>query len=220
MSRFSSGSAVGRRVDSGRGGRYASSGLRRAASIGAGLFFFHGAESGMVLGVMSDTHGNVRLMHQAADLLRERLGAGVIIHLGDDYADAHQLEMAGHTVWAVPGLWCPEYHSYRVSKARVETVCGCRIAFAHADRDLALVRPGADLLLSGHTHAACIDWADGAVHLNPGHLRRPTDRGQRASVGLLSLSADRVLCAIHETDGRVRMERVYVRGGGCLIPAQ
>jgi putative phosphoesterase len=178
-----------------------------------------GAE--MILGVISDTHGNVRLMHRVADLLFGKLAAEVVIHLGDDYADAGQLEMAGHTVWAVPGLWCPEYHSYRVPKARVETVDGGRIAFAHADRDIALVRAGADLLLTGHTHSARIALEGGAVCMNPGHLRRSTDRGEHASFGLVTVSQQGFVCAIHEADGRVRLVRRYERGpSGCFVPAQ
>jgi putative phosphoesterase len=175
----------------------------------------------MILGVMSDTHGNVRLMHQVADLLIQKFAAEVIIHLGDDYADAGQLEMAGYTVWAVPGLWCPEYHSYRVQKARVETVLGRRIAFAHAERDISPLRPGSDLLLTGHTHSARIALEDGILAMNPGHLRRPKDRGEHASFGLITLSEQEILCAIHEANGNLRLLRRYEKGpSGCFIPAQ
>jgi len=175
----------------------------------------------VILGVISDTHGNVRLMHRVADLLSGKFAAEVIIHLGDDYADADQLEMAGHAVWAVPGLWCPEYQGYRVPKARVETVLGLRIGFAHADRDIDLVRPGTDLLLTGHTHSARITLENGAIAMNPGHLRKPTDRGENASFGLISVSEGETACAIHEANGNLRMLRRYARGpAGCFIPAQ
>ena len=175
----------------------------------------------MILGVMSDTHGNVRMMHKVADLLRQKFAAEVIIHLGDDYSDAGQLEMAGHTVWAVPGLWCPEYQGYRVPKARVETVHGSRIAFAHAERDIAPVRGGAVLLLTGHTHSARIALEHGIISMNPGHLHRTVDRGERASFGLITLSEQEVVCAIHEVDGKLRLLRRYERGpAGRFIPAQ
>ncbi len=175
----------------------------------------------MILGVISDTHGNVRLMHQVANLLFQEFAAEVIIHLGDDYADAYQLEMAGHAVWAVPGLWCPEYHNFRVPKARAETVDGCRIAFAHAERDIAPVRRGADLLLCGHTHAARIALEDGVVFMNPGHLRRSMDRGEHASFGLVILSEQGITCSIHELSGVVRLLRRYGKDPlGRFIPAQ
>jgi putative phosphoesterase len=175
----------------------------------------------MVIGVMSDTHGNLRRMHRAANLLSQEFAAEVIIHLGDDYADASELETAGHTVWAVPGLWCPEYHSYRVPRARVEEVQGNSIAFAHAGRDIALVQSGADLLLTGHTHSARIALEDGAVCMNPGHLRRSRDRGEHASFGLVILSNGELTCSIHEADGRLRLLRKYKRGpAGRFIPAQ
>jgi putative phosphoesterase len=175
----------------------------------------------MILGVMSDTHGNLRLMHRVADLLTQSFAAEVIIHLGDDYDDARQLEVAGHAVWAVPGLWCPEYQGYRVPKVRIETVHGCRIAFAHAERDIAAIRSGADLILTGHTHSARIALEDGTVCLNPGHLRRSMDRGQHASFGLIILSEAEILCSIHEADGRLRLLRRCKKGPtGCFIPAQ
>lgn len=175
----------------------------------------------MILGVISDTHGNARRMHRVADLLSQNFAAEVIIHLGDDYADAEQLEMAGHAVWAVPGLWCPEYHGFRVPKARVETVQGTRIAFAHAERDIASVRAGAALLLTGHTHSARIAFEDGVVCMNPGHLRRAKDRGELASFGLIILSEEELLCSIHEADGRLRLLRRYTKDpAGCFIPAQ
>ena len=175
----------------------------------------------MILGVMSDTHGNVRLMHRVADLLSREFAAEVIIHLGDDYADADQLGMAGHAVWAVPGLWCPEYQSFRVPKARMETVLGLRIGFAHAERDIDLVRPGTDLLLTGHTHAARIALEGGAIAMNPGHLRKPSDRGENASFGLITLSERETACAIHEANGDLRLLRRYEKDpAGCFIPAQ
>ncbi len=175
----------------------------------------------MIFGVISDTHGNVRLMHKVADLLSREFAADVIIHLGDDYSDAGQLEMAGHTVWAVPGLWCPEYQGYRVPKVRVKTVEGIRIAFAHAERDIAQVRAGADLLLTGHTHSARIALADGVISMNPGHLRRSTDRGEHASFGLVTVSERELMCAIHEVNGELRLLHRYERGpAGRFIPAQ
>ncbi|HEO69838.1 MAG TPA: hypothetical protein ENN80_01145, partial [Candidatus Hydrogenedentes bacterium] len=76
---------------------------------------------------MSDTHGNVALMHRAAEAMEARFGATLIVHLGDDYADAELLAMAGHTVHRVPGLWCPEYHDGRVPNQLLETFDGIAV---------------------------------------------------------------------------------------------
>jgi putative phosphoesterase len=170
----------------------------------------------MILGVMSDTHGNTRLMHSVADIMRGQLGASVIIHLGDDYSDAQELERMGHSLWAVPGLWCDAYRGWRVPKARVEEVDGIRVAFAHDTRDVMLVSSDAHITLVGHTHAARIVQENGSIVMNPGHLRRETDRGERASFGIIRVDSERVVCMLCETDGWVRTERAFQRHGQTL----
>ncbi len=175
----------------------------------------------MILGVMSDTHGNVRLMSAVADMLRRAFAVELILHLGDDYRDAELLEMSGHTVLAVPGLWCPEYHGHRAPKARVHAADGIVIGLAHAEQDLSLVQAGADLLLTGHSHAARIVLENGVVRMNPGHLRRVLDRGEKASFGLVNADGNRLSCSIYEADGSLRYTRAYERvPGGCFISAQ
>ncbi len=166
----------------------------------------------MILGVMSDTHGNLPLMFRAADLLTGRFGAEVLVHLGDDWEDAGALSAACRTVWAVPGLWCDAYRSWRVPNARSETVDGVVLAFAHDTRDLARVRAGAHILLTGHTHEAVIRLADGVFHMNPGHLKKSRDRGEDASFGVIEITRERVTCAVHELDGTLRMRESLERG--------
>ncbi len=165
----------------------------------------------MILGVMSDTHGNLPLMFRAADLLTGRFGAEVLVHLGDDWEDGAALAAAGRTVWAVPGLWCEAYRSWRVPNARCETVDGVVLAFAHDTRDLARVRAGALVLLTGHTHEAEIRLAEGVLHMNPGHLKRSRDRGEDASFGVVEITPERITCAVHELDGTLRMRESLAR---------
>ena len=85
----------------------------------------------MLLGVMSDTHGNSRLMHAVAEKLVEDHQVESIVHLGDTYSDAEELQMAGWPVRMVPGLWCPEYHSSRVRRYLFERVQEVAWAAAH-----------------------------------------------------------------------------------------
>ncbi len=162
----------------------------------------------MILGVMSDTHGNLPLMFRAADLLRDRFGASVLAHLGDDWEDAEALAAAAPEVWAVPGLWCDAFRDWRIPNARRETADGLIVAMAHDEGTLARESAGAHLLLSGHTHTARIAADGGALRINPGHLRAPRDRGQQASFAVVDIRPDRVVCTICGLDGAT-----LLRGG-------
>jgi uncharacterized protein len=166
----------------------------------------------MMLGVMSDTHGNVALMHQIADRMVTDFGVDTILHLGDDYRDAEQLEMAGHDVRIVPGLWCDEYHSPRVSKWLEERFDGVRIAGCHADKDLRARDRAADIVLTGHTHQATIERIGHTLYVNPGHLKRARDRGERPSFALIDIGDATITVKIVEVDGTVRREESFPRG--------
>lgn len=163
-----------------------------------------------VIGVMSDTHGNMRWMHDVAGLMEARFGVDLILHVGDDYRDAEQLEMAGHNVRMVPGLWCEEY---RTPKRRWldESVDGIRIAGCHADKDLRAVDRSADIVLTGHTHVAAVEAIGNTLYVNPGHLKRASDRGQAPSFATISISDEAITVRIHELDGSTRAERRFPR---------
>lgn len=163
----------------------------------------------MIIGVISDTHGNRRMMHEVADYLTARHRVELIIHVGDDYADAAELAMAGHAVRMVPGLWCPEYTSGRVPKRIVETLGGITISAAHAAKDLRAAELAASIVLTGHTHVATIERIGASLHVNPGHLKSKFDRGQRPSYAIIETSDGAVTVSIHELSGDVR-HRVMV----------
>ncbi|MCC6486193.1 MAG: YfcE family phosphodiesterase [Candidatus Hydrogenedentes bacterium] len=158
----------------------------------------------MIIGVISDTHGNRRMMHEVADYLKVRHRAELIIHVGDDYADAAELAMAGHDVRMVPGLWCPEYGSGRVPRRIVETLGGITVSAAHAAKDLRAVELSASIVLTGHTHVAAIERIGPSLHVNPGHLKSRFDRGQRPSYAIIETNDDTVSVRIHELAGDVR----------------
>lgn len=160
----------------------------------------------MVLGVMSDTHGNRKLMHQVADLMQGQLDVNVILHLGDDFPDAQELAMAGHPVRMVPGLWCDAYHNARIPKRLVEDFDGIKVAMAHADKDLRYTERAAAIILTGHTHTPVIHRIGPCIYMNPGHLKALHDRNEDASFGTITINEDTVRCAIHDVPGSVRNE--------------
>lgn len=159
---------------------------------------------------MSDTHGNRKAMHAAAEAMAGA-GAALIYHLGDDYEDAEELAMAGHTVRMVPGLWCDAYRGRGVPRTRVDEVGWLTVSCAHSPDDLGGKERRATLVMHGHTHCAMLEARGGAVWLNPGHLKRPLDRGAAASFAMVQVLDDMLRCAIHETDGTVRETQSFAR---------
>ncbi|NUM55670.1 MAG: YfcE family phosphodiesterase [Candidatus Hydrogenedentes bacterium] len=166
----------------------------------------------MIIGVMSDTHGNRRLMHQVADMMKLKHGAELIIHVGDDYPDAAELRSVGHNVVMVPGLWCDEYHDGRIPNSIVTPCDGITIAAAHAEKDLGARELAATIVLTGHTHVAKIEKLGLSIHVNPGHLKNAKlDRGQRPSYAIVTTRPDDVTVTIHELDGAARLSASYLR---------
>jgi predicted phosphodiesterase len=133
----------------------------------------------VIIGVISDTHGNMKLAHAAADRIRGVEKADLLLHLGDNYPDAEELGVAGHPIRMVPGLWCAQYRDHRVPKTIVDTLMASAFAMLHADQDLGPRERAAALIMSGHTHVAKIEPSGKHVYMNPGHLKSMIDRGQR-----------------------------------------
>ena len=167
----------------------------------------------MIIGVLSDTHGNRKLMHQVADRMKVIHKVELIVHVGDDYPDAEELAAAGHSVRMVPGLWCDEYHDGRIPH-RITIPCdGITISAAHSEKDLGAAELSATIVLTGHTHVACIEKLGRSMHVNPGHLKNPKlDRGQRPSYAIIATGADDISISIFEVDGRTRLSASYPRG--------
>jgi len=167
----------------------------------------------MILGVISDTHGNLGLMHKAADLLKNRFLATRIIHLGDDYADKEALERNGYPVTGVPGLWCREYNDSRFPKMIVEEFEGLRIACAHSTDDLPPLTSDLDLCLIGHTHRFGIVLREGVPFMNPGHLKGELDRMRVPTFGVVRITNALLCLSIHDLAGQVLMEQDFPRNG-------
>ena len=166
----------------------------------------------MIIGVISDTHGNRKLMHQVSDRMKAKHGVELFFHVGDDYPDAKELSLAGHNVHMVPGLWCEEYQDGRTPKRIVIPCDGIAISAAHAEKDLGATELAASIVLTGHTHVARIEKLGRSVHVNPGHLKHhKLDRGQRPSYAIISTMAESVAIAIHEIDGTIRASNSYPR---------
>jgi putative phosphoesterase len=176
----------------------------------------------MLVGVVSDTHGNRRGMGLLAERLKD-LGVELVLHLGDDYRDLVVLEQAGLKVLGVPGMYCREYADPSVSNRRVVELGGVKILLTHApqvhrldlpgDPDPERPAPDVRIVLYGHTHIPALEEKEGALWANPGHLRDRVDKGYPPTFGLLRLSRREVAMEVLRLeDGEIILRGVYHPG--------
>jgi putative phosphoesterase len=156
-----------------------------------------GEKTGMLVGVVSDTHGNREGMLLLAKRLKF-LGVEILLHLGDDYQDLATLAQAGLEVLGVPGLYCPEYRNPDLPNRRVVELGGIKFLLTHTETRTAYDSPDdldpevacyeVDAVLYAHTHVPKLDKRQGVAWINPGHLRHRADRGHPPSFAVLHIS--------------------------------
>ena len=147
-------------------------------------------DSDPFIGVLSDTHG---FYEPALDDLFA--GAAHIVHAGDinDYETLERLRrlapvtaVAGNTDLGDPWLELPW---------EVETeIAGLKTIVCHIGASLMSrhdpVAEGADLVISGHSHRAAVEWRGRTLFLNPGSAGRPRF-GQPRTCALVTVTGGR-----------------------------
>jgi putative phosphoesterase len=138
-------------------------------------------EEDMLVGVVSDTHGDQEGMRRLISRLQS-LEVKLVLHLGDDYRDTAVLKEAGFEVVAVPGMFCPEYAAPQVPNRLVVELEGIKMLLTHSPRRHPLDLPGdpdpqepprgVKVVLYGHTHVPALEMHQMVLWLNPGHLKK------------------------------------------------
>jgi len=156
----------------------------------------------VLLGILSDSHGQALLVRRAVALF-DSLGASHIIHCGDVGGQAVFEELVGHPctfVWgntdepnrsllaflAAVGLHVPDGMPMRV------TFAGRSFAIYHGHEPgfgAAVNGLDVDYLLHGHTHAACDLRRGGKRIINPGALVRVKEK----TVATLDVETDELI---------------------------
>ncbi len=173
----------------------------------------------MIVGVVSDTHGNRQGMLQAAERLKF-LGVQTVLHLGDDYRDFDTLSRAGLKVIGVPGVYCPEYRDPAVPNRLMVELGGLKFLLTHTESRHKNDGPGdpdpemacyeVDAVLFGHTHTPTLEERQGKAWINPGHLRDCTDRGYPPTFALLNISPPEIkVQVLRLADGVPILEKVF-----------
>ncbi len=153
-----------------------------------------------MLGVLSDSHGNVAGVGAALRLFKMR-GVTTLIHCGDIDSVAVVEALAGRDVHWVLGNCDFDAGGLRRAIARCGhhfhgdggeiDVGGRRVAFSHGHQPAVMARlvaAGPEYLLHGHTHERRDERVGGVRVLNPGALYRARPR----TVMLVDPATDRV----------------------------
>lgn len=159
----------------------------------------------MLVGIVSDSHGNVDAVRQAAARF-QAAGVDYAIHLGDDYSDIGPLQEAGLSIIAVPGVYCPEYSDPLIPNRRVETLGGVKVLLSHTPSRHRNDQPGdldpeaeaseVSVVLYGHTHIPALAERQGTLWVNPGHLKTSDAKGYPPSYALMHLTPENVTVKI------------------------
>lgn len=174
----------------------------------------------MIIGVMSDTHGNLAYAQKAYDLMVDKFGAEAIIHLGDNYDDAMRMDRKGLPLYAVPGMYERAWSDDTIPHRTIKEFGGLVFLLSHTPtRDsydktgdinpaLALTKYGAEILLHGHTHKyRLMESVEGLIVICPGHLRSDLDRGSPPTFAIIDAKRPDVHVRFVSLDGDVLEER-------------
>jgi len=147
------------------------------------------ARAPLVIGLISDTHGQVR-----ADVHRALAGVSFILHAGDVCGDEvlMELDLIAPTL-AVYGN-CDDSSHPRLARSIERVERGMRLHVSHGHElgvptvDRLLATYDADVIIYGHTHRPLVAKAGGRVVVNPG-AAGPRRFDIAPSVALLTLGA-------------------------------
>jgi putative phosphoesterase len=154
----------------------------------------------VLIGILSDTHDQVRRTGLAVAMLRAA-GAEALFHCGDITIGDVVHECCNIPGYFVFGNCDGDRKGLRAAIDAIGGVCleqgglvslaGRRIAITHGDSETELRRLVAqkpDYLLSGHTHRFCDVERESVRHINPGALHRAT----QWTVAILDTASNRL----------------------------
>lgn len=138
----------------------------------------------MRIGVVSDTHGSLR-----AGAKRVLADSDHIIHAGDICASSVLEDLEDIApLTAVLGNCDYDDFGPDVHEEADVTLGGVRFHVVHRLSDLGALDPGHyDVVVSGHTHRAVVEHANGVLLVNPGSVTQPRGGG-RPTVAIVEVA--------------------------------
>jgi len=173
----------------------------------------------MKIGLVSDTHGNLKLLREVlAGFKREKVS--LVIHLGDNFDDANLVQEYKLDLIRVPGVYSPQYLDPEPPNRIIEDLGGLRALLTHtlsshehdSPQDLMpeeVVSSGqADAVFYGHTHIPKAEVKDGILWVNPGHLRPSDKRGYPPSYAIAEIDGAKTRITIYNALDRSVIQQI------------
>lgn len=169
----------------------------------------------MIIGVMGDTHGFLTEMREAALKMLKSYNAELIIHLGDDSTDADELRAFIPDIISVPGIFEDRYKDPKFPNRIIQEFEGVPFLMTHTptrdphdihgdiDPTEAAANGDVKVVLHGHTHQPAVEEKNGAIYINPGHMKPDDKRGNRPTFAMIDLTPPKMRVRIIETGGEV-----------------
>lgn len=152
----------------------------------------------MRLGLVSDTHGELKNLREALRQLTQVHNVERVVHLGDEWEDGEVFkEVPGIEVLMIPGVYAPQYRDPALPNRVICNFEGWEVLFTHAPevhandlpedpdpQELAAAQK-IDVVASGHTHIPVLEEREHVLWINPGHLKAEDKKGYAPSYGVL-----------------------------------
>lgn len=139
--------------------------------------------------VISDTHSNHKLLEK---VLFKNHDCEYLIHLGDepDDLEGHPHLTENKQMLFVYGL----YHQKWSSENAVScfSICGQEFCITHARQYFSTYKENC-IYCFGHTHHKYYHCDGTTIVINPGHLKKETDRGETAGYVIVELGKEKTI---------------------------
>ncbi len=138
--------------------------------------------------VISDTHGNQKLLRKA---LSKEENISHIFHLGDNYEDIeNNLDLTdGKIIYRVPGIYHSGYITRKLPAILEINIEDKTFFLVHNIQDIVPINlPPKSIVLFGHSHHPELNLDGNVFSANPGHLKKDNDRNSDASYLVIEIS--------------------------------
>ena len=176
----------------------------------------------LMMGVVSDSHGNTELLRRVGLHMAKELGVSVIAHLGDEHTDVEVLSDLDVELITVPGVFHRDYTDGGVKNRIIRTFHEWKLMLSHTDtphrNDMpddpdpqkAVDSRQIDVLLFGHTHLPVIEVRNGVLCVNPGNLKED-DKKHTPTYAVLAIEEDQIEVTLYDAFSNAALRSIIHR---------
>lgn len=157
----------------------------------------------MKIGIISDTHNNIKYLTMAAKQMIGNYNVSTLIFLGDECEDIDKIKhMFSEVIW-VPGVFCQHYKDRNIPHRIIKKLGDNRVLLTHTPvshindfpddiKPEEMSRNEVDIVFYGHTHVPSIEEKEGVIWVNPGHLKTEDKKGHPASFAIFDTDKNEI----------------------------